>query len=496
MAAAASMNSLEPYQQLDRQVIGGKWRTGRSKRLEVDKDPYNGAPLVEIQLASVADVNAAYEAAQAAQREWANTLPSERAQLMLKVAAILDARHEEIASWLIHESGSTRVKANIEIASARGIVLEAASFPGRVEGRILAAAMPGQDSRVYREPLGVVGVISPWNFPLHLSMRSVAPAIALGNTVVVKPASDTPVTGGLLLAKIFEEAGAPPGLLNVVVGAGSEIGDHFVAQPIPRLISFTGSTAVGRGIGRIASGGEYIKRVALELGGNAPLVVLEDADIDNAAEAAVVGRYLHQGQICMSTNRVIVDARIHDDFLDAVTQRVRALKVGDPNDPQTAIGPIINSQQLDSLLEKIAGAKQDGGREVVGGEVSGSVLPPHLFADVQPQSSIVVDESFGPLLPVVKAKDEAAALELANATQYGLSSAVFTGDYERGVRFARGIVAGMTHVNDTTVDDQPNAPFGGEKNSGLGRFNGEWAIEEFTRAHWITVQYSPHPYPF
>lgn len=485
-----------PYSGFDRQFIGGSWQQGSSKRVLSDTNPYNGETLAEIQLASTSDVDAAYQAAAAAQVEWAAVLPDERAQLLLRVVNVLDQRSEEIISWLVHESGSTRLKAMIELGAARGMTQESSSFPNRVEGRILPAGLPHQESRVYREPVGVVGVISPWNFPFHLSMRSVIPALALGNAVVLKPASDTPVTGGLLLAKILEEAGVPAGLFNVVVGAGSEIGDYFVEHATPRLISFTGSTDVGLNVGRLASGGRYLKRAALELGGNAPLVVLSDADVELAARAAVFGRFLHQGQICMSTNRVIVDASIHDAFVDALTARIKTLKVGDPNEMDTAIGPIINQQQLQGLQAKIARALSDGAKQIIGGEVNGNLLPPHLFTYVEPDWSIAVDESFGPLLPVIKSWNEDDALKLANASPYGLSSSVFTQDLERGVRFARGIVAGMTHINDMTVDDQPNAPFGGEKNSGLGRFNGEWAIEEFTRPHWITLQYQPRPYPF
>lgn len=478
------------------QFIDGAWRPGRSPRTLTDTNPYNGETLTDIRLASVDDVDAAYQAALTAQVAWANSLPDERAQLLHRVINILDQRAEEIIGWLIRESGSTRLKAMIELGSVRACVQESASFPTRVEGRILAAGIPHQESRVYRSPLGVIGVISPWNFPLHLSMRSVAPALALGNAVVLKPASDTPVSGGLLLAKIFEEAGVPSGLLNVVVGAGSEIGDYFVDHPTPRLISFTGSTAVGQQVGRLTSSGRFIKRAALELGGNSPLVVLDDADIEQAARAAVFGRFLHQGQICMSTNRVIVDAKIHDAFVDTLAAQIKTLKVGDPNEMETAIGPIINRQQLEGLHAKITQALADGAKQVIGGKAEGNLLPPHLFTHVEPDWTIVAEESFGPLLPVVKSWNDEDALRLANASSYGLSSAVFTQDMERGVRFARGIVAGMTHINDMTVDDQPNAPFGGEKNSGLGRFNGDWAIEEFTRAHWITLQHQPRPYPF
>src|SRR5690606_23312831 len=238
-------------------------------------------------------------------------------------------------------------------------------------GRIVASNIPGKESRVYRAPLGVIGVISPWNFPLHLTARSLAPALALGNAVVVKPASDTPVTGGLLLARIFEEAGLPAGVLSVVVGSGAEIGDAFVEHPVPAFISFTGSTQVGRNIGRIASGGEHLKHVALELGGNSPFVVLADADVEQAVNAAVVGKFLHQGQICMAINRIIVEAPLVDEFTQRFVERVKALPYGDPSKAETVVGPVINEKQLAGLQDKIRIAKQEGAAVLVGGEPQG-----------------------------------------------------------------------------------------------------------------------------
>lgn len=480
--------TIAPYSQLHQLFIDGQWLEGQSSRINTDIDPYTGATLAEIKQTTPEQLNTAYAAAKKAQEVWAQSLPPERTGLLMRVVQILEQRAEEIIGWIIRESGSTRLKATIELMSAKGIVMEAASFPSRMAGDLLPSIFPGQSSRVYREPLGVIGVISPWNFPFHLSMRSIAPALATGNTVVLKPASDTPVTGGTLLAAIFEEAGAPAGTINVVVGAGSEIGDAFVEHPTPHLISFTGSTPVGQGIGKLATSGKHLKRVALELGGNAPIVVLDDADIEDAAAGAVAGRFLHQGQICMSTNRAIVDAKVYDQFVAAVERRVKTLKYGNPDLMESAIGPIINSRQLQDIQQRIAHALQDGARLIIGGEAQGNVLPPHVLADVDPEWAIAKEESFGPVLPILKARDEAHALELANATEYGLSSSVYTQNLERGVRFARGIEAGMTHVNNMTVGDQPNAPFGGEKNSGLGRFNGHWILEEFTRTHWITVQ--------
>ncbi|WP_439852972.1 aldehyde dehydrogenase family protein [Pseudomonas syringae] len=487
---------LAPYAINGDQYINGAWRTGRSARRLDDRNPFNGEQLLEMPLASVADLDDAYQAAHVAQSAWAALQPTERSAQLARLADVIQCREQEIIDWLIRESGSTRIKATIEWQSTLRMVRDCVALPMQVEGRILTSDKPGEQSFVFREPLGVVGVISPWNFPLYLSMRSVAPALALGNTVVLKPASDTAITGGLLIAHFFEEAGFPSGTFNAVVGAGSEIGDAFVEHPVPSLISFTGSTDVGRNVGRIATGGKHIKRVALELGGNAPLVVLEDADIEVAAHAAVVGRFLHQGQICMSVNRVIVDRSLYADFSALVVERVRDLKTGDPAKADTVIGPVINQNQLDGLLRKIDQAGRAGLKRLFGGQASGLVLPPHVFGEVAADQELARDETFGPLLPLLIAEDEAHALQLANASEFGLSSAVFSRDMARGLNFARGIVAGMTHINDITVDDQPNAPFGGEKNSGLGRFNGHYALDEFTRAHWVTWQPGGHQYPF
>src|SRR5690606_2475525 len=274
------------------------------------------------------------------------------------------------------------------------------------------------------------------------------------------------------------------------------VGDPFTLHPIPRLISFTGSTRVGRRIGELAMKGPTIKRVALELGGNAPFVVLADADLEQAVRAAVVGRFLHQGQICMSSNRIIVDASRYDEFVDRFVERVRGLRYGDPKDPQTVIGPVINAKQLASHLAHIEGARSAGARQLVGGDPEGLVLPPHVFADVRNEMPVAREETFGPIAPILRADGEADAQRIANDTPFGLSSAVFTRDRERGVRFALGLQVGMTHVNDTSVNDMPNNPFGGEKNSGIGRFNGQWVIDEFTTDHWVTVQHTPIAYPF
>lgn len=484
------------YNDFHLQYIAGEWQSGQDDSVNTNTNPYNGDTLVKIQQATETQLNEAYQAASVAQKEWAQQTPATRAGVLYKVVEILDQRQDEIVGWLIKESGSTRVKAMVEFAATRGITLEAATFPSRVHGEIRPSNTPGKENFVYREPIGVVAVISPWNFPLHLTQRSIAPALALGNAVVLKPASDTPVTGGLLLAKVFEEAGLPKGLLNVVVGSGKEIGDAIVEHKTPSFVSFTGSTSVGKRIGELANGGDYIKQVALELGGNSPFVVLKDADIEQAVKAAAFGKFLHQGQICIAINRIIVEDEIYDDFVERFLAHVKTLNVGDPSKQDTAVGPIINKKQVESLKEKIANAQQEGAKMILSGEIKGQVVPPHIFTEVTREMDLSRNEVFGPLVGIIRAKDEDDALSIANDSMFGLSSAVFTKDMAKGMRFARGIRAGMTHINDISVNDESNLPFGGEKNSGIGRFNGEWVLEEFTRTHWISMQHEPREYPF
>jgi aldehyde dehydrogenase (NAD+) len=484
------------YVGFDGQYINGAWRAGRRGQTLEDSNPYTGETVAKISLCDPSDVEEAYLSASKAQASWAARLPAERAAVMSRAADIIETRRAEILDWLIRESGSTRIKAMVEWQFLQAITLESASFPHRVAGRLLPIDEPGKESRAYRQPVGVIGVISPWNFPIYLSQRSVAPALALGNSVVLKPSSDTPVCGGLLLARIFEEAGLPPGLLNVVIGKSDEISNTLVGHRIPSLISFTGSTGVGQEVARLAVTGMKLKRLALELGGNTPAVVLDDADLDQAVRGTIFGRFLHQGQICMSSNRIIVDANLYDQFVDRFIAAAKNLKYGNPSDPDTVIGPVINRSQLQKMMDYMHVSREGGARQLLGGEPKGLVLPPHVFVDVKNDMHIARNETFGPIAPIIKVNGEREALEVANDTCFGLSSAVFTRDENRGLRFALAVQAGMTHINGSSVDDTPTGPFGGEKNSGLGRFGGEWIIEEFTTSHWITVQHEPGHYPF
>ncbi len=486
----------QPYDQFDLLPIAGSWRQGRSEHRLADTNPFSGDVLLEIKQADRDDVDAAFAAGARAQTAWAVSTPAVRAQVFRRAAGVMEARRSEIVEWLIKESGSTRLKANLEWEVTHTVMLWATSVPHAVEGRSVSSDIPGKENLVMRKPVGVVGAISPWNWPLHLSNRTVAPALAVGNAVVIKPSSETPVTGGLLLAKIFEEAGLPAGLLSVVVGAGDEIGDGFVSHPVPRVISFTGSTPVGRRIAELAAKAPIIKRVDLELGGNAPFVVLADADLDQAVEAAAFGKFLHQGQICIAINRIIVEESVYPMFVDRFAQRVANLKVGDPSDGDTVIGPIINKAQLDKLMARIRRARDDGCKQVLGGEPDGLVLPPHVFVNVTNQMQLAAEEIFGPVAPIIRVSNAEEALAVANQTSFGLSGAVFTRNLHRGAHFARQMQVGMAHVNDQPVIDLPTCPFGGEKNSGIGRFNGDWVIEAFTTDQWLTVQHTRRAFPW
>jgi aldehyde dehydrogenase (NAD+) len=481
------------YDDVTRMPIGGVWRTGGSGKVLADRDPFAGDTLAEIVQANARDVEEAYETAARAQPGWAAAAPQHRRALLMRAAEIVEQRREEIVGWIVQESGSTLAKAYFEWDLVYLALLEAAGYPFHTEGRMLPASVRGKDSHVYRRPAGVVGVISPWNFPLQLAVRSVAPALAVGNTVVLKPASDTPVTGGLLLARIFEEAGLPLEVLNVVVASGGEIGDAFIDHPVPRVISFTGSTPVGRRIAERA--GRLVKRVCLELGGNCPFIVLEDADLERAVDAAVAGKFLHQGQICIAINRILVDERLHDEFVERFLERTSALKVGDPSALDTDLGPIINRTQLSAILQKVEDTVRLGATVRLRDTPHDLLLPPIVLDDVTNDMPAAREEVFGPVASILTFNGEEQAIRIANDTDYGLSSAVFTRDTGRGIAVAKRIQAGMTHVNDWPVNDEPNTAFGGEKDSGIGRFGGEWAIREFTTDHWISVQELPRGYP-
>ncbi|WP_252314944.1 aldehyde dehydrogenase family protein [Sinobaca sp. H24] len=481
-------------QSFTKQYINGSWTEGSSAKTIENANPFTQEALGTITSANEQDLDAAYNAAATAQKEWAALVPAERQAHLYQLADTMQEEKEFIKEWLVKEAGSTAAKAEAEFQAALGIVRESASFPTRMDGKILPSNNPGKENYVYRMPKGVVGVIGPWNFPFHLSMRSIAPALATGNTVVIKPASDTPVTSGLMLAHVFEKAGFPKGTVNVLVGRGSEIGDSFVTHPVPKVISFTGSTEVGSHIAELA--GKHLKETALELGGNNVMLVLEDADVDQAVEAAAFGKFLHQGQICMALNRIVVHESIHDEFAEKFIAKTKSLQAGDPSDQKTIIGPLINKDQLDRIQKDLDESVKQGAHIALDGKTNGNLLEPVVLTGVTNDMPIAENEIFGPVAPIIKVSSEQEAIDIANASPYGLSGSVFTKDRFRGIQVAKQIETGMVHINDQSVNDEAHVAFGGEKDSGLGRFGGEWVIDKFTTVKTIGVQSGYRKFPF
>ncbi|MFF2098772.1 aldehyde dehydrogenase family protein [Streptomyces sp. NPDC058202] len=482
------------FTDLAQQYIDGEWRPGTGSWDIIDFNPYDGEKLASITIATVEEVDDAYRAAERAQKEWGATNPYARRAVFEKALALIDEREAEITEVIIAELGGTRLKAAFELHLVREFLRESVQLALRPEGKIIPSPVDGKENRLYRVPVGVVGVISPFNFPFLLSVKSVAPALALGNGVVLKPHQNTPIVGGSLVAKIFEDAGLPGGLLNVVITDIAEIGDAFIEHPVPKVISFTGSDKVGRHVATVCAAN--FKRSVLELGGNSALVVLDDADVDYAVDAAVFSRYVHQGQVCMAANRVLVDRSVEAEFTEKFVAKVRTLKAGDPGDPQTVIGPVINSSQADSLSAIVEQAIAEGATALVHGTTTDNLVEPSVLTGLPADSALLRQEVFGPVVFLVPFDGEEEAVRLVNDTPYGLSGAVHTADVERGVNFAKQIDTGMFHVNDGTVHDEPLVPFGGEKHSGIGRLNGETTVDAFTTTKWISVQHGRSRFPF
>ncbi|CAM4158239.1 aldehyde dehydrogenase family protein [Lederbergia lenta] len=479
---------------LGNQYIDGEWREGQSENILHNVNPYNKEVLLSYKMATEADVDAAYKASLRAQDEWAKVNPYKKRDILEKAVHYIDEHEEEITNIIMDELGGTRLKAAFEIGLVKNMIKEAATFPLRMEGKILPSIEDGKENRLYRLPIGVVGVISPFNFPFFLSMKSVAPALGAGNGVVLKPHEETPVTGGTLIAKIFEEAGIPKGLLNVIVTDIKEIGDSFVEHPIPRVISFTGSTKVGSYIGQLAM--KHFKKPILELGGNSAFIVMDDADLDYAVNAATFSRFTHQGQICMSANRILVQKPVYEEFIAKYKEKAASLKVGDPRDPETIIGPVVNERQAENLQAMIDKGIEQGAKAVLLGNIEGNMVAPTILTDVTPDMDVAQEELFGPVICIIPFETEEEAIAIANDTKFGLSGALHTKNLERGVEMAKQIHTGMIHVNDITINDEPIVAFGGEKHSGIGRLNGEWSLEEFTTLKWISVNYGQRVFPY
>jgi len=474
--------------------VGGGWRAGHGDKVLVDKNPFSGETITEIQVADVDDVDEAYRSAAAAQVAWGATNAYQRRDVFLNAARIVQERFDEIAGIICAEKGATPLTAAFEIGLVIDALKEAATLPTRMDGKILPSPVPDTDNYVFRKPVGVIGVISPFNFPFFLTMKPVAPSLATGNGVVIKPHEDTPVTSGALVADIFEAAGLPPGVLNIVPTEIPVIGDAFLEHPAPRVLIFTGSTAVGRHIGEVAA--RHFKKAILEMGGNNAFIVRADADVDYAVESAVFSRFTHQGQICMSANRVLVHSSIAAEFKQKFTAKVLSLTTGDPTAPGTVIGPLINEREVTSLVSRVDDAIANGARALVRGSVDGNVLGPTVLENVPVDDAVNREELFGPVVMVTEFDTDEEAVSIANDTVFGLSGAIHTRDLMKGVELARQLETGMVHVNDTSIADEPIVPFGGEKQSGLGRLNGLSSIDELTTLQWVSVNHGRRQYPY
>lgn len=481
------------YTNLGLNYVNGVWRDGKGGKEIVSLNPYTDEVVATFQAASLEDIDEAYRAAEEKQAAWAEKNPYEISRIISRAARIMEDRKQEIIEILVKDSGSTIIKATIEVESTIGIAYMAAQFPFKMETTVNPSLIPGKTNYIIRKPVGVVSVIGPFNFPMFLAARSIFPALATGNAVVLKPASTTPVAGGTLLAKIIEEAGVPAGIFSVVVPKTADIGDAFYEHPVPRLISFTGSTAVGSRIGEIA--GKHIKKTILELGGNNAFVVLDDADVDRAVRAAAFGRFLHSGQICMSVNRIIVDESLFEEFSEKYVALAKTLQVGDPSQPATLIGPLIAQTEVKRLLAEIEKAKAEGAEVLLEGDVEGNVMHPTILKGTNAMTT-AQHEMFGPVVTLISVKDETEALKVANDTDAGLSGSVHTSDKDRAFRFASKWKTGMVHINDQSVNDEPYIAFGGEKASGIGRFGGDHSLDEFTTYQWVSDQVTPRQYAF
>jgi benzaldehyde dehydrogenase (NAD) len=474
-------------------VWTGAWTQG-SGGTYTAVEPATGESLGEVGRATPSDVSAAAERAVVAQRTWAALPFEERARVLRRAGEILEANAEEIKGWLVRESGAIPPFGDFQVHTSAAECYEASALPSHPYGELLRTGAP-RLSFARRVPAGVVGVIAPFNVPTILAIRAVAPALALGNAVILKPDPRTAISGGAMFARVFEEAGLPAGVLQVLPG-GADVGEALVVEPAVRIIAFTGSTKTGRSIGALA--GQHLKRAHLELGGNSALIVLPDVDVAQAASVGAFGTFSHQGQICMATSRHLVHESIAEEYTQILTAKVEKLPVGDPFREQVALGPLIDAGQRDRVHGLVTASVDAGATVRTGGTYEGLFYRPTVLGDVPVDAPAYREEIFGPVAPVTPFSTLDEVVELAVGTEYGLSLGILTRDVYAGLRLAERIPSGLVHINDQTVNDEAVAPFGGVGASGTGsRHGGPQAnIEAFTETQWVTLRGDLPAYPF
>lgn len=474
-------------------LIGGEPRAAAATFDRMD--PITGAVATRAAAASIEDARAAVDAAHAAFPGWSALGPNARRAALMKAADALDARADAFVDAMMGEIGATEGWARFNLMLAVSMVREAAGLTTQIGGEVIPSDKPGCIAMAIREAAGVVLSMAPWNAPIILATRAIAVPLACGNTVVLKASEQCPRTHGLIV-EAFVEAGLGGGIVNLVTNAPQDAGEvvgAMIDHPAVRRVNFTGSTAVGKIIAKRCA--ENLKPVLLELGGKAPLIVLDDADLDEAVKAAAFGAFMNQGQICMSTERIIVVDAVADAFVEKFAAKVGTMPVGDPREGKTPLGAVVDARTVAHVRSLIEDALGAGATQVNGGEANGVLMPAHVIDKVTPEMKLFRDESFGPVVGVIRARDEAHAIALANDTEYGLSASVFTRDTARGLRVARQIQSGICHVNGPTVHDEAQMPFGGVKASGYGKFGGKAGIDSFTELRWITIETQPGHYP-
>ncbi|TPQ21231.1 aldehyde dehydrogenase family protein [Streptomyces sporangiiformans] len=465
-------------------IYSGGWRQSEGGTQQVS-EPATGEQLAEVGVAAPADVARAGALAARAQRDWAEVAPPERAEVLLRASRVLRDHSGAIREWIVRESGGVPAKGDYEIAAGRSQLAQAAGLASLPGGEVLTPPVPGQVSYAWRVPLGVVGVINPWNAPLLFAMRALAPALVLGNAVLLKPDPHTPVSGGVIVARMFEDAGLPEGLLHVLPG-GIGTGQAIVADPHVAMVSFTGSTEAGRAVARAA--GEGLKRVALELGGKNSIVVLDDADVDAAAASGAMSSFGYQGQACVAAGRHLVHADLVEPYTESLIRQAKALRMGDPREEGVAIGPVISERQVVRIERIVGESVAAGARVLTGGRRDGLFYPPTVLDHVERTMPAFTEEIFGPVAPIVPFRTDAEAVEIANDTEYGLTAAVHSRSVPRATAVAEQLRTGMVHLNDVSAKDAANAPFGGMGASGNGsRIGGTANLEQFTQWRWMTM---------
>jgi acyl-CoA reductase-like NAD-dependent aldehyde dehydrogenase len=459
-------------------------------------NPLTGEVASSAEAVQAGDIPAIAERAGRGFATWSQMGPNARRAVLMKAAERLEAKKDDFVAAMMGEIGATAGWAMFNLGLAAGMVREAAALTTQIGGEVIPSDKPGCLAMALREPVGVILGIAPWNAPIILGVRAIAVPLACGNSVILKASETCPRTHSLII-EAFAEAGFPEGVVNVVTNAPADAGDvvgALIDAPEVRRINFTGSTAVGRIIAKRAA--EHLKPVLLELGGKAPLIVLADADLDEAVKAAAFGAFMNQGQICMSTERIIVVEAVADAFAARFKEKVGGMAVGDPRDGNTPLGAVVEAKTVAVVKSLIEDALAKGAEQLTGGETTHNVLmPAHVIDRVTPDMRLFRDESFGPVVGIVRARDAEHAVELANDTEYGLSASVFTRDIAKGLEVARRIQSGICHINGPTVHDEAQMPFGGVKASGYGRFGGKAGIDAFTELRWITVETQPGHYP-